>query len=161
MAAEYFLKIDGIDGESTKDKAKDHIEVLTWSWGETNAGSFAHGKGGGTGKVLMGDFHFTMTINKASPKLMLACATGDHIKSAVLTCRKGGKEQQDYLVIKFAELLISSYQTGGELNSDNLPTDSCSFNYSKIEIEYKEQKQDGTLGSPVKVGYDVKTGKKV
>ena len=161
MAAVYYLKIDGIEGESTKAKVENQIEVLTWGWSESNAGSFSHGGGGGTGKVNMNDFHFTMTVNKASPKLFLACATGDHIKSAVLTCRKAGKEQQDYLIYKFSDLLISSYQTGGDLASDNLPTDSVSFNFSKIETEYKPQKQDGTLASGIKGGWDLQTAKKV
>ena len=161
MAAEYYLKIDGIEGESTKAKVENQIEVLTWGWSESNAGSFSHGGGGGTGKVNMNDFHFTMTVNKASPKLFLACATGEHIKSAVLTCRKAGKEQQDYLIYKFSDLLISSYQTGGDLASDHLPTDSVSFNFSKVETDYKPQKADGTLGSGIKAGYDLKAGKKV
>jgi type VI secretion system secreted protein Hcp len=37
-----------------------------------------------------------------------------------------------------------------------LPVDQISFNYSKIEYEYKEQKADGTLGGAVKATYDVK-----
>lgn len=161
MAVDYYLKIEGIDGESTKTGVEKHIEVLTWSWGETNLGSMSQGSGGGSGKVSMQDFNFTMTVNNASPKLMLACATGEHIKSALLTCREAGTEQQPYLTVKFSDLLISSYQTGGNPADDGKPTDSISFNFSKMEYEYKPQKPDGSLGSPVKVGYDLKAMKKV
>jgi type VI secretion system secreted protein Hcp len=107
----------------------------------------------GAGRVQMQDFHFVMGVNKASPKLILACATGEHIKNAILVCRKAGKEQQEYLKITFSDLLISSYQTGG---SGVVPTDQISFNYSKLEYEYKEQKADGTLGGAVKAMYDLK-----
>src|SRR5437763_11024557 len=105
---DYYLKIDTVEGESTKKSVENQIELLSWSWGETNSGSMSHGTGGGTGRVSMQDFNFTMTVNKATPKLMLACATGEHIKHAILTCREAGKEQHPYLVIKFTDLLISS-----------------------------------------------------
>lgn len=160
-AVDYFLKIDGIKGESKDDKHRDEIEVLSWSWGETNAGTHALGGGGGAGKVMMQDFNFVMSFNKASPKLFLACATGDHIKEASLTCRKAGGEQQEYLKIKFSDLLISSYQVGGSSGGDVLPTDQVSFNYSKIEYDYKPQKEDGTLDSSLKAGYDIKANKKL
>jgi type VI secretion system secreted protein Hcp len=157
-AVDYFLKIDSIPGESTDEKRKEEIDLLSWSWGETNAGSSATGGGGGAGKVSMQDFHFVMKVNKASPLLMKACATGQHIKEATLTCRKAGEKQQEYLIIKFSDLLISSYQTGGSAG-DVIPTDQISFNFSKIEYEYKPQKADGSLDSPVKSGYDLKLNK--
>ncbi len=161
MAVDYYLKIAGIDGESTKKGVENHIEVLSWSWGESNSGSMSHGGGGGTGKVSMSDFNFTMTINKATSKLWLACATGEHFKDALLTCREAGKEQQVYLTIKFTDLIISSYQISGAAGDDHKPTDQVAFNYTKIETEYKPQKADGTLESPIKAGYDLKKLDKV
>jgi len=154
-AVDYFLKIEGIDGESQDDKHSKEIELQSWSWGESNGGTFAQSAGGGAGKVAMQDFHFVMTINVASPKLFQACASGQHIPKATLTCRKAGKEQQEFLVIKFTDLLISSYQTGGS-NGDIVPTDQISFNFASIEIDYKEQKKDGTLGAAVHGGWDLK-----
>ena len=109
---DFFLKIDGIDGESADGKHKGEIDLLSWSWGETQSGAHAAGGGGGAGKVSMQDFHFTMTVNKATPKLIQACAGGDHIKSAILTCRKAGGQQEEYLKYTFSDLLISCDQTG-------------------------------------------------
>jgi type VI secretion system secreted protein Hcp len=86
---------------------------------------------------------------------MLACASGQHIANAVLTLRKAGKDQQEYTKVKFSEVLISSFQTGGSSGSIN-PSDQISFNFTKIEHEYKEQKADGTLGGTVKAGFDLK-----
>ena len=160
-AVDYFLKIDGIDGESHDDKHKNEIDVESFSWGETQSGTHSGGGGGGAGKVVMQDFHFVKKIDKSSPKLMLACATGAHIKEATLTCRKAGEKQQNFLTIKMSDLLVSSYQTGGSGHSDIVPTDQISLNYSKIEWEYKMQKPDGTLDAPVKAGYDLKLNKKI
>lgn len=158
---DFFLKIDGIEGESGDAKHKGEIEVESWSWGESNSGTMSHGGGGGAGKVSMQDFHFVMRVNKASPKLLQACASGQHIKSATLTCRKAGKDQQEYLVIKFTDLLVSSYQTGASSGSEELPMDQISINFGKIEYEYKEQKADGTLAGAIKAGWDLKQNKAV
>lgn len=161
MATDYFLKIEGIEGESTDDKHKGQIDVQSWSFGETQSGSASHGGGAGVGKVSMGDFHFTMHVSKASPKLFLACANGEHLKSATLICRRAGKEQVEYMNVKMSDCLISSFQTGGSAGSNELPIDQVSFNFAKIEVEYKEQKADGTAGGSVKAGWDVKANKKV
>jgi type VI secretion system secreted protein Hcp len=155
---DYFLKIKDIEGESTDSKHKNEIDIESWSWGESNSGSHAYGGGGGAGKVSMQDFNFVMRVNKASPKLLLACANGSHIPEALLTCRKAGKEQQEYLKVKFTDLLVSSYQTGGS-SGDVVPVDQISLNFSKIEYEYYPQTEKGTLGSKVPVWYSLKENK--
>ncbi|MBL8203496.1 MAG: type VI secretion system tube protein Hcp [Blastocatellia bacterium] len=160
-AVDYFLKIEGIPGESQDHKHKDEIQIESWSWGETQVGSHSSGGGGGAGKVQMQDFHFVMKVNKASPKLLLACANGEHIKSASLVCRKAGKEQQEFLKYKFSDILISSYQTGGSGGSDVIPMDQLSLNFTKIEVEYYTQKPDGGVVLGAKAGYDLKQNKAV
>jgi type VI secretion system secreted protein Hcp len=160
MAVDYFLKIKGIEGESFDAKHKNEIDVLSWSWGQTQSGTHAVGGGGGAGKVSMQDFNFVMKVNKASPKLMLACASGDHIPEATLVCRKAGKEQQEFLTIKLSDCLVSSFQTGGSAGSD-FETESVSLNFAKIQYEYRAQKADGTLDGAIKAGYDLKQNKSI
>jgi type VI secretion system secreted protein Hcp len=158
---DFFLKIEGIDGESIDSKLSKQLQIQSWSWGESNSGSSGIGGGAGSGKVSMQDFHFVVQYGKASPKLALACATGEHIASAMLTCRKPtGKGGQDkYLEIKFTDIVISSYQTGAGGGSGVLPMDQISFNYTKIEMEYFEQGKDGILKQAGKMSYDTKTNK--
>jgi type VI secretion system secreted protein Hcp len=160
-AVDYFLKIDGIPGESTDAKHTGEIDLEAFSWGATNAGAPPGGPGGGSGKVSLQDFHFTTRVNKASPQLFLACATGKHIKQAILTARKAGKAQQEFLVYKFTEVLITSYQIAGSEAGDELPMDQISFDFARIDYEYRPQKPDGSLGPPVKAGWDVKANKPV
>ena len=161
MAVDYFLKIDGIDGESEDSKHKGEIQLESFSWGETQTGTAAGGRGGGAGKVQVQDFNVVSRVSKASPKLMLACAVGEHIKQAIMTARKAGKDQLEFLVYKFTDLLISSYQTGGSSGGDVVPTDQVSFNFGRIEVEYRPQRPDGSLGAPIKAGWDVKQNRPV
>jgi type VI secretion system secreted protein Hcp len=154
---DYFLKIDGIEGESRDDKHKDEIEIESFSWGETQTGSFAVGGGAGAGKVSMQDFYFTMLVNKASPALFLACAQGDHIKNAILTCRKAGKKQQEFLKFTLSNVLISSFQIGG--TGGVVPSDQISLNFAKIEVEYKEQDATGKLTGSITKWFDLKSMK--
>jgi len=154
-AVDYFLKIDEVPGESKDAKHPNELQLESWSFGETNIGTHSAGGGGGAGKVQMQDFHFVMNTNKASAKLFVKCANGEHIKQAILTCRKAGKDQQEYLKWTFSDLLISSFTTSGS-GSSGLPVDQCSFNFTKLECEYKEQKPDGTLEGPIKSWYDLK-----
>ena len=160
-AADYYLKLDGIDGESQDSKHKGEIDIESFSWGVTQAGDASTRGGGGAGKASYQDIHFVTKISKASPKLMLACATGQHIKKAVLTCRKAGGQQEIFMSVVLSDILVSSYQTGGSGQSDIVPTDQLSLNFAKIEFEYKEQKPDGTVGGPIKAGYDIKANKKI
>lgn len=156
---DYFLKIAGIDGESTDDKHKGEIDIDSFAWGETQSGTGGRGGGGGAGKVSMQDIHFTAKVSKASNKLLLACASGEHLKEATLTVRKAGKEQQEYYKIKFTDCLVSSYQVGS--GGGVVPTDQFSLNFAKGEWEYKAQKADGSLDAPVKVGWDLAANKPV
>jgi type VI secretion system secreted protein Hcp len=158
-SADFLLKIDGVDGESAQKGHEKAIDCLSWSWGESNAGSHSFGTGGGTGKVSMQDFHFVMSFNNASPVLMQACATGKHIGKAQLFVRKAGDDPQEYMTWTFHDLLISSYQTGGHGGGD-LPTDQVSFNYTKVELEYKPQDAKGKVGASVFGKYDLKKGGK-
>jgi len=156
-----FLKMDGIPGESADLKHKGEIDLQSFSWGETSQAGPSRGAGAGAGKVAMQDFHFVTRVNKASPLLFLACATGKHIKEAILTARKAAKGQQEFLTFKFSDLLISSYQIGGAESGGEVPMDQVSFNFARVDFEYRAQKADGSLSSAVKAGWDVKKSRQV
>jgi type VI secretion system secreted protein Hcp len=158
-AVDYFLKIDGIPGESQDARHKGEIELVSFSWGETQSAPPA-GSGGGAGKVHMQDLHVVMRVSKASPQLLLACASGQHLKSAVLTARRSGGQQQEFLVFRFNDLLVSSYVIGGAADQA-APLDQVSFNFGQIVVEYRPQKADGSLDAVVHAGWDVKANKKL
>ena len=159
---DYFLKIPGVDGESTDAGHKNEIEILSWSWGESNSSTVVGGGGTGTGKVTMQDFHFVKKMDKATPKLMLACATGQHIAQAVLSVRRPssdpGGNPVEYLKVTFTDLLVRSYQTGGS-SGDVIPTETLSLNFAAIKFEYTPyDPATGEAQAPVVFEYDLRTG---
>jgi type VI secretion system secreted protein Hcp len=155
-AVDYFLKIDGVEGESQDQTHKGEIQLSSWSWGASNTGTMQAGGGGGGGKASMQDFSFSMPVNKATPKLMQKLASGEHIKRAVLTCRKAGKTPQEYLKVTFEDIIVSSYSTGGSQGGDTIPDEHIAMNFAKITFEYREQKADGSLGGAVVATHDMK-----
>jgi type VI secretion system secreted protein Hcp len=156
---DYFLKVDGAPGES---KGKDgEIDILSFHGSVSNEGTSQDGGGSGGGRARHSDYSFTSKLDKSDPKLYQMCATGEHIPKVVFTARKAGKEQQEYFKITFSDGFITNYSVSGSSADHSIPVGTFSLNYSKKEIEYKEQQKDGTLGGATKAGFDLKTSKKV
>jgi type VI secretion system secreted protein Hcp len=156
MAADIFAKLGDIKGESIDDKHKDEIEVLSFSWGVTNAGSAATG-GAGAGKATFRDLSIVHNIDKASPKLLQACATGVHLKEATITHRKAGRSQQEFLVVKMNDIIVTSVTHGGA--GDQTPSETVSLAFAKVNLEYRPQKADGSLDAGIFFKYDIKGNK--
>lgn len=132
MAVDMFIKIDGIDGESTAQKHKGEIELLSFSWGITNKVSNTGG-GGGAGKPVVQDFTIVKPMGGSSPQLMEKCCRGEHIPSVSVTL--ANKESKlEYLKIKLQDVLISSYQTGGG-GAGAAPMDQVSFNFRSVDVQ--------------------------
>ena len=157
-AVEVFLKIEGIEGESQDRSHRGEIDILDYSWGEENSPPM-HGGGGGAGRVNAQSFNFTMKVNKASPKIFLAVADGRHFRSAVLTVRRTDEQRAEFLTWTLSDVVITSYQTAVGTEANPFPVDRFSLVFSKVEIAYKPQKADGTLGPPVRAGWDFQTNR--
>jgi type VI secretion system secreted protein Hcp len=159
----WFLKIDGIEGDSTHVDHTNEIDVRSWSWG-VNQTATSSGSGAGAGKASFQDFHFVSRISKASPALFLACASGSHLKSATLSGVRGavgikGGGDAEFLKIKMTDLLITSQLLGDSPDTD--PSDQISFNFGRFELSYTPLSSAGSPLSPVTAGWDVKLNKKI
>ena len=147
MSLDMFLDITGdINGESQDKVHAGKIDVLAWSWGLSQAGSFHSGSGGGAGKANFQDISLTKWIDKASPILMLYCANGDHFTKAQLIVRKAGKTPLEYLLITMNKVLVTSVSTGGSGGEDRL-TENISLNFAEVEVKYVEQTAEGAEGA--------------
>jgi type VI secretion system secreted protein Hcp len=155
MSVDTHIKFDGVDGEATHKDHKNEIELLSWSWGVMNASSASQGGGSGRGKATANDFVITHNMDKASPVLAKACASGKHFKTAVLTARKAGEGQQDFLKVIMKEVFITSVQPAGAAGGDIV--EQVTMTAGDIEFEYKPQDSKGALGGGVKFGWDMKT----
>ncbi len=158
--ADCFLKIDGIAGESSDAKHKDEIEVLSFGWGAAQSGTAAAGGGKGTGKAQFQHFSFALRTQRASPLLMLACATGQHLKSATLTVRRAGKQPFEFLTITFTDVLVASFQEAAH-EGQPLLLEEVALAYGRIEVAYRPQSAAGKAAAEVKAGWDLKANKKV
>jgi len=156
-----FLKLDGIKGESQDGKHKEEIHIESFSWGLNQTGAFGAGGGGGARKVNVHDISVTKFVDKSSPDLMLACASGKHIPSGLITVRKAGEKPLEYLKIKLTDILISGVQFAGSGGGDQF-SENLSLNFAKFHVEYQEQGADGAAkGGPVLMGWDIKGNQKV
>ena len=158
MPASIFAKIGTIKGESQDARHKDEVEVLAWSWGVSQSGTVPHAGGAGAGKATFHDLSFTHRLDKASPLLMKACATGEHIREATITVRKAGAGQQEYLVIKMTDVLVTGVSTSMSADGD-AAVESVELAFGKVDLEYKPQKPDGSLDVGIHFTYDLKANK--
>ena len=131
---------------------------MSFSFGVTNSGSTAIGGGGGAGKASFSSFKFNKLYDSSSPALFEGTATGEHFKTATFAFRRSGAEQAEFLTIKLSDVLVTGYQQGGTKEPPLL--EGVSLDASKIEVEYKPQRPDGSLGSPIRTSYDLKTATK-
>jgi len=149
-AVDMFLKIEGVEGES-KDKAHGkEIDVLFLNWSSAMQASRAGAAG--TSKANVEDISVTKYIDKATPKLFESLATGKHIAEAKIVVRSTGGNPVEYLKYTLRDVMITSYSTGA--SGEDRPTESISFNYGKIEVEYTELNPDGTPGKVTVQGWD-------
>ena len=155
--ADYFLKIDGIPGESKDPRHRGEIELESFGWGESH---LAHAGATGAARPVIQDFHVVKHTDKASPLLMFAAASGEHVKSAVLTAQRLGEDPQDYLTITLGELMVSSYQIEAP-DGQTWPVDRVALSFARIEMTYRPQRPDGTVDAPVNAGWDVTANHKI
>lgn len=149
-----FMKLDDIKGESVDAAHKGEIDVLSWSWGASQAGSSQVGGGTGSGKVQIQDLSFTKYTDRSSPVLLGMCASGKPIKTAVLTIRKAGNTPLEYVKITMNQGIVTSIAHGGDGGGDK-HTETVTLNFSAVQYDYTPQKADGSGDAVVTMGWDI------
>jgi type VI secretion system secreted protein Hcp len=155
QGASFFLKIDGVQGESTIPGHLNEIDVLAYSFGASNSGSTGTGGGGGAGKANFQDLSLTKRVDGTSPVLLLACASGQHFGTVELKGVRGkNTKMEEYLIIKLTNVLVSSVSAGGTDGGD-ASAENISFNFEKIQFIVRKTNPNGTLGAPVTMTWNV------
>lgn len=159
MALEMFLKLGDVKGGSVDAAHKDEIVVDAYSFGVSNTGSVGSASSGaGAGKASFSDLSFTTPVSVASPKLMLACASGAHYDTAVLTVRRSvggnsGAAAQDFFRLTLKTVLVSSYQDAGS-SGDGAPLDSITLAFAALKVDFVPQGASGAKGQTTSAGWD-------
>jgi type VI secretion system secreted protein Hcp len=158
MAFDAFMKVAGIPGESTDSNHGEWIEILSFSHGISQPAAVqASAKGGlSTGRVDIQDFSIVKTLDKASPKLALACCKGDHFADVLIElCRSAG-DKQKYMEIKLSDAMVSNIRPGGSAKGgEDLPLEEVSFRFGKIEWKYIVLDKKGKPSGNVATGWNL------
>lgn len=158
MAVDMFLEIKEIPGESQKKGHEKQIDIVSFSFGAVQTGSFAKGgAGGGAGKAEFQDISIVKEVDKSSPKLFEHCGAGTHFPKAIITVRKAGGTQMPYYKIELSDLIISSLQNSGSAGGDAV-MESLTMNCAKIDFGYTEQDAKGNKVATINGGFDVRSG---
>jgi type VI secretion system secreted protein Hcp len=152
-SVDIFIKIKAvaqgiISGESQDAKHKNEIQSSSYTW-EVKQPLDTAGSGMASGRRQLGLFRFLMTSSVATPKLLTATCTGEVLSEVTITVRKAGKEQQEYMVWKLKNGLIAYVHTGFIDPNSGIPHDEVAIGFRTIELTYKQQNADGSLGGGV------------
>lgn len=157
MAMSIFARIGTIKGESRDAEHRDQVDVLAWSWGvsHSSASGPGAGAGAGAGKASFRDLTFSHRVDRASPLLMKACATGERLTDATITVRRAGERQQAHLVVTMTDVVVTSVATGVSADGD-AGIEEVALTFAKVDLEYKPQRPDGTPDAGIHFVYDVR-----
>lgn len=162
MAVDLFCQIEGVKGESQKDGHKDEIDIFSFSFGAQQHGSFHFGgAGGGSGKAEIRDLSIVKMVDKSSPELFKACASGKHIPTIVIYSQKAGDGNKPltYYKIKLEDVIVSSMDNQGSAAGDAI-METIVFNTAKMTFDYQAQDKTGAkAGGPITAFYDVRANK--
>jgi len=156
MAVDYYLQLDGVQGEATTSGFENQIQLLSFSLGGSQVSSVAGTGGSGAGKVDLAHLSVMKYYDKSSPQLFKSLCSGTHIKTGVLSATKAGGNGKPFLKISLGELFVSSLNHSA---SSEIPTESVSFSYNTIKTEYSTQNEQGILTAVGAVNYDLKANK--
>jgi len=152
MAVNAYLIIDGIPGPSTS--RQNAIDILSFSFGASNSSVIGPGASGSesrAGRADLSNISIMKVLDKTSPNLFEQCVQGNYLKKVEIIYDKPmGDKQEDYFKIHMEDALITSIQLAG---SNENPTESVAFAFSKIKVSYNPEK-DGKLQGFVDRGFD-------
>jgi type VI secretion system secreted protein Hcp len=151
----YFLKLNGITGESQDTDHSGEIDILSFTEGMTNAGSYDAGTGGNTGQASFNDIHITKYVDKSTSTLRQYCTLGTSIDKATFSINKqAGDKKVEYMKITLHNVVITSAQSSGSGGDSSPMTESLSLNFAGIEVDYTQQSNTGDAMGKVHFGRD-------
>ncbi len=155
--ADYFLRIQGVEGECIKKGFEGTMEMFDWGFSEHQDGTASGGQSSAAGRVSMSDFRFSKQVGSSTPKLLQHLFTGKQIPLATLTGRRTGEaggKPVNYMVWEFKDLIISSFSFNGN-NGSGTPTESISFCFASVKLNYRQMK-DGVAQGALAGGWDMR-----
>ena len=145
MAADMFLDLEGIEGESTDKNHLKEIDVEGFSWGAIGGRpGFAESARPIRSGPELRNIEVVKEVDRSSPTLYTFLFRGTVIQTGCLTLRKSGKVPLPFLVIRFKNLIIEDLTTQGGGAGGDVPTERLKLSFERVSFEYTPQKQDGS-----------------
>lgn len=160
MAVDMFLKIDGIDGESTDEAHDKWIAIDSYSHGVSQPVSGASRTGGHTaGRADFQHFSIIKTVDSATPDLYIACSNGKHIPKIEMECCLAAEDKHVFMKYELTDVIVSSISAGGSRHDEERPSETVSFAYGSIKWEYTPIDHTGAAGASIERTWDLTTNK--
>ena len=148
MAGDMYMKIDGIDGESTDKDHTKWFEITSFSFQASQPAASTRSTSGAATveRVYLSDFTVTKLMDSGTPDITLACCTGRALKTITISCWRADSGEAapkpvEYIKYELSDAIVTSYSVSGGVG--DIPAESISFNYAKITWNYLPQKETG------------------
>lgn len=143
-----FLKLDGIEGDSTDLVHLREIVLLSYSQ------SFTRPPGGPV-QANCGAVTVTKLVDRSSPALIGAVLSGNLIRTGVITFLRDGGSPIGYYKVTLTDVLIQAItQTDASPTDPTTILEQLSMSAVRFNFEYTPQRPDGSPGSVVTFGWD-------
>jgi type VI secretion system secreted protein Hcp len=164
MSWDMFMQIDGIKSDSTDDKHKQWIEVISYKNGVTQpVGGSVSAQGAHTGgRADHDDFIFTKRLDSATPILYQYCCTAKHIPNIKFELCRAMGDKTTFMVYTFKDSIIAGvHTTGTGAGNDPLPIEDVALKYGEIRWEYTptDITGGGKKGATVQAGWSLMMNK--
>jgi len=152
----FFLKLEGIDGESQDTDHSGQIDISQFMESITNVGTYDAGTGGNTGKAQFNDISITKYVDKSTATLRQYCALGTSIDKATISCNKqAGDKKVEYFKITLHNVVLTATVSSGSGGSSEPLTESLTLNFAGIEYDYTQQSNTGVAMGTTHFGRDI------
>ncbi len=125
MAVSFFLKLNGIAGESTTPDYLNWINVLSYSWATARADA---------DRIVSSPLQLTAIMGKHSPPLMEAMTMGTPFRECRLVGVTGNRNTM-FLDIGLTGGEAVNFDVAGSASAD-YPAEVWAFRYSRVSVKY-------------------------
>jgi type VI secretion system secreted protein Hcp len=160
MAADYYLQIEGIKGESADSKHAGWIECTSVNWTITQPKSATASTGGGhtAERAELSEITINKLVDLASPMLAQTCACGKTLPKVKLEFQRadGHGEPIKYFEVELENVLIGHVAPAF---GAGFPTENIGLKFSKVRWKYTQQKIGGGSSGNTAGGWDLSTNR--
>jgi type VI secretion system secreted protein Hcp len=156
MPLDYYLFIDGIPGDATARGFEGQIVVTRWGWSEGFDPTVAP-PDGTTFPLRASNVEIAKSFDRATPKLMLACASRQLLPQAVLSCVEAGRSQSTVLRMTLSNPYIATYHAHGTSEPETRSVlEEFGMAFDAIELEFTELRPDGMAAGVIRGGWNLR-----